>query len=114
MRRIPPVPIDRAVLERSERVLVTRADFRWTDLGTWGALATMFERRRPGSTQGMQVSINAARCVGFNPGGLTAFVGVADIVAVRAGNVVLVCGRDAVQDVRKAVAALRGRVRRHA
>ena len=115
MRRMPSIPIDRAVLERSESVLVTRAGFRWSDLGTWGALAAVLERRSTGhATAGEQITVDAVRCVGFNPGGLTAFVGVQDLVAVRADDVVLVCRRDAAHGVRKVVAALRGRLGRHA
>jgi mannose-1-phosphate guanylyltransferase len=115
MRRMPAMPIDRAVLERSSRVLVTRADFRWSDLGTWGALAEVLESLpiRISATGG-QVMQDARRCVGFNPGGLTAFVGVEDLVAVRAQDVVLVCRRDAAQGVRGVAEAMRGRLRRHA
>ena len=114
MRRMPSIPIDRAVLERSKRVLVTAADFRWSDLGTWAALAAVLERRSSRSMSGAQIAVDAARCVGFNPGGLTAFVGVEDIVAVRADDVVLVCGREAAHSVRHVVAGLRGRLGRHA
>lgn len=115
MRRMPATPIDRAVLERSRRVLVTRADFRWSDLGTWGALAEVLEGRPDrGSFTGVQVMRDARRCVGFNPGGVTAFVGVEDLMAVRARDVVLVCRRDASQGVRAVAQAMRGRLRRHA
>lgn len=114
MRRLPSVPIDRAVLERSKRVQVIRARFRWSDLGNWAALAALSVRSSPRSAIGAQVAVDAPWCAGFNPGGLTAFVGVEDVVAVRSGDVVLVCGRDAAQDVSKVVAVLRGRLGRHA
>jgi mannose-1-phosphate guanylyltransferase len=108
MRRMPSVPIDRAVLERSRKVLVAAAGFRWSDLGTWGALASVLETRPAAGRSGAQIAIEAARCVGFNPGGLTAFVGVEDVVAVRADDVVLVCGRASAHHVRQVVASLRG------
>ena len=115
MRRMPATPIDRAVLERSKKVLVTRAGFRWSDLGTWGTLAAILERRPVRrSAAGDRVLLGSRRCVGFNPGGLTAFVGVEGIVAVRSEDVVLVCRSDAAQDVRGVAAALRGRLRRYA
>ncbi len=36
----PSISIDYAVMERSKRALVARADFAWDDLGSWAALAT--------------------------------------------------------------------------
>lgn len=114
MRRMPAVPIDRAVLERSSRVFVIRAGFRWSDLGTWIALIDVLNSRPARrASLGDQVRLDAEGCVGFNPGGLTAFVGVSGLMAIRAGDVVLVCRRDGTHRVRDVVGSLHGRLWHH-
>ncbi|HET8945899.1 MAG TPA: sugar phosphate nucleotidyltransferase [Candidatus Polarisedimenticolia bacterium] len=113
LARVPAIPFDRAVLERAGDLMVVPAAFRWSDLGTWPAIADALGGLRP-EDEGRVLESGSARCAAFNPGGLTAFVEVQDLVLVREGNVVLVCRRDAPQAVRDIVAGLRGRLARHA
>lgn len=110
---VPALPFDRAVLERTRGLMVVPADFRWSDLGTWSAIAEALGDRG-GAGEGAVLRSRSERCVAVNPGGLTAFVGVQDLVMVREGDIVLVCRRDASQDVRAIVAGLRGSLARHA
>jgi mannose-1-phosphate guanylyltransferase len=107
LRRVPAAPIDRAVLERSRRILVTPADFRWSDLGNWAAVGDLLEAGPGGNAAvGRMLALGARRCVAINEGGLTVFVGTEDLVAVRDGDTVLVCGREAAQQVRAVGGAL--------
>jgi mannose-1-phosphate guanylyltransferase len=108
LRRTAAVPIDRAVLERSSAVLVMRAGFRWSDLGSWAAVHDHLPSDRQGNASlGALLALEASGCLGVNPSGLTVFVGVRDVVAVRSGDIMLVCRRQAAQDVRRAVGRLR-------
>jgi len=108
LRRVPSVPVDMAVLEHSRRVVVVRAKFGWSDVGTWDALARLVplggDRRAFGET----LVVDASGCQAINPEGLTVLVGVDDLVVVRSGSTVLVCHRAAAQGVRQAVRRLRG------
>lgn len=109
LRRVPRVSIDRAVLERSPDVVVLRAPFGWSDVGNWDAFGRLF-RGRPGVNAGIGriLARDARGCLGVNEGGLTVFVGLEGVVAVRSGDVVLVCRRSAAQQVREVVHGLRG------
>lgn len=111
---VPAIPFDRAVLERTRGLMVVPAHHRWSDLGTWSALAEAADMRGAAAGEGAVIARRSRGCVAFNPGGLTAFVGVRELVLVRDGNVVLVCRRDAAQRVREVVARLRGSLARHA
>ncbi len=114
LRRVSVTPIDRAVLERSADLRVTRGGFRWSDLGNWSALGALLAKDRRGNAGiGRVLSVGASRCLGVNPGGLCAFVGVRDLVVVRSGEVVLVCHSGSAQAVRQAVRGLRGPLRRY-
>jgi mannose-1-phosphate guanylyltransferase len=108
MVRIPDEPIDRAVLEKAGRVVVVRAGFEWSDLGDWNAVGRLLASQPWGrAARGRSLAIEARRCTAVNPGGTTVFVGVADLVAVRSGDALLVCRRDTVQRVRDIPGAVR-------
>lgn len=109
LRSVPRVPIDRAVLERSNNVLVLRAPFAWSDVGNWDALGALLPADAWGNSAiGRILALDSEQCLGVNENGLTVFVGVKDIVAVHSRGVLLVCHRDAAQRVREVVHDLRG------
>jgi len=108
MRNIPAEPIDRAVLERSRRLVVARARFNWSDLGNWNAVASLLGGQPWGRTAcGETLALESRRCRAINPGGRTVFIGVDDLVVVRSGETLLVCHRNAVQQVRRIPATMR-------
>jgi len=110
LRRVEALPIDRAVLERSRDLLVMRADFGWSDLGNWDALGAILDKNGEGNaSMGELLTLDARRCLAVNEAGLTVFVGIHDVFAVRSGNVLLVSGRSSAQRVREVVARLGGR-----
>jgi len=114
LQRVPMLPVDRAVLERTRNALVLAARFRWSDVGTWEAIGKLLARdRRGNSSIGRLLAVGSSGCLGINPRGLTAFVGVRDVVAVRSGDLVLVCHTSAVQDVRRVVRRLSRGLRRY-
>lgn len=104
LRRAPAVPIDRAVLERSDRILMATGTFDWSDLGTW---ASVFVRLRGGGSRnvgiGQRLSLGSSGCLVVNEDGLTVLVGVRDLIAVRSGDVMLICRRTETQRVREVV-----------
>jgi mannose-1-phosphate guanylyltransferase len=114
MRRLPSAPIDRAILERSRRVVALRADFRWSDVGSWDAIwGSLGHDAGRNSGRGARVVLGARGCLAMNPGGLTVLAGVRDLIVVRDRDVVLVCARREAQSVREAVGHLNGRLARY-
>lgn len=115
MRRIPSAPIDRAVLERTRHLVVARAAFSWSDLGNWTSVIDAW-RRDPGAARrrGESLRVGARACEAVNPGGLTVFLGVENLLVVRDGSDLLVCRADRPQDVRDIPARLAGRRALHA
>ena len=115
MDRIPAAPIDRAVLERSADLVVARADFRWSDLGNWSSVLEAIGRGAGTERRlGGRLLVGARSCEAVNPGGLTVFLGVRDLLVVRDGVDILVCRRDRPQEVRRVPALLAGGWARHA
>lgn len=100
---------DHAVLERSSRISAVRGRFRWTDLGSWGALAAQFPQQ-PGAHAGgggPVVSLDSRDNFVWNATDKTlAVVGLEGIVVVNTGDALLVCPQEKAQEVRRVVAEL--------
>jgi mannose-1-phosphate guanylyltransferase len=107
---LPSVSVDVAVLEKSARVRVVPVDFRWSDVGSWSALADVLESDAEGNRSGGGVRLlaeEASGCIAWGrTGELTVLFGVRDLVVVRAGKATLVCPRGRAEEVRRIVARL--------
>ncbi|MCE2392284.1 MAG: mannose-1-phosphate guanylyltransferase [Proteobacteria bacterium] len=111
-RRVKPISFDYAVLERSERVRAVRGRFRWSDLGSWDALAEHLPLRegnrfRPGQRV---LGIEARRnLVWAERDKRVVLLGVDDLVVVETPDALMVASADRAQDVRRVVAELERR-----
>jgi mannose-1-phosphate guanylyltransferase len=101
-----PVSIDCAVLEKHATAFVTRATFRWSDLGNWLSWGEKVESDAHGNQVRGKVLIHDSRdCVLYSEDGLLALLGVEDLIVVRLGDVTLVCSRERAQEIRDLVDA---------
>lgn len=106
---VPVSVIDRAVMERSERVGVVRATFSWDDVGSWEALG----RTRDGDDEG-NVILGAGRLVDARhnivfseeDGGSVVVFGADDLIVVRTGDTTMVLPRDRAADLKTLLARL--------
>jgi len=107
-RSLPALSVDHAVLEKSRRVAVVPARFGWADLGAWSSIGALFPPDRAGNAGwGKRVAIEARGNLAFHPKGLTAFLGVSDLLVACVGDVVLVCPRSQSGRIRELVRLLR-------
>lgn len=100
--RLPAVSVDHGILERADNVAVVAAGFDWNDVGSWDALGEVLESDAEGNTgSGEMELIDAKGNILFNPGGITAVVGIENIIVAVDGGRVLVCRRGESQRVRE-------------
>jgi mannose-1-phosphate guanylyltransferase len=109
----PSVSIDHGVMEKSDRIVVIPADFGWSDVGSFAALSEVRVPDAQGNVSEGEALILDGRnnVVLAHQGRPLAVVGLDDVIAVDAGDAILVCRRDRAQDVRKAVDELKRRGR---
>lgn len=106
---VPVSVIDRAVMERSERVATVAATFRWDDVGSWEALS----RTRPSDADG-NVGVGDARLVDasgnviFAEEGSVVLFGAENLVVVRTADTTLVMPRERAADLKTLLARLEG------
>jgi mannose-1-phosphate guanylyltransferase len=107
-RLAPASSIDYALMEKADGVLVADGDFGWSDVGAWSALAGIWPRDGAGNAvRGEALALDARNCLVWNPGRLTALVGVRDLIVVEAGDALLICDAGHDQKVKDVVEALK-------
>jgi mannose-1-phosphate guanylyltransferase len=102
------VPIDIAVLERTDRAVVIPSDLGRSDIGDWAAVADLLPADEAGNTTtAPHIGIDTHNTLIYGSERLIVTIGLDDMIVVDAGDVVLVCPRDRVQDVKKLVDEVR-------
>jgi mannose-1-phosphate guanylyltransferase len=99
---LPRISVDYAILEKARTVVTLVAEFDWDDVGTWTALLKHLPRDGSGNAvRGPVVAADASGNIAVSNGRLIALCGVNDLVVVETADAVLVCHRDAVQELKK-------------
>ena len=122
-RRAPSVPIDVAVLERSQRVCTVPVDFAWSDVGTWSSLGQelgLGSRQKSGPAGSSSLDESGNCVIGGDvlalesSGNLVwadermiALLGVDDLTVIETDDVILITKVERSSDVRMIVAELK-------
>jgi len=100
----PSISIDYAVMEEVRGCAVVAGDFGWSDIGSWKAIAELYEADEMGNQiRGKAILIETENCFVQSEERLVAVVGVRDLVIVDTGDAVLVAHRDRSQEVKQVV-----------
>jgi mannose-1-phosphate guanylyltransferase/mannose-6-phosphate isomerase len=103
----PADSIDYAVMEQTRRAAVVPVAMGWSDVGSWDALWDLSDKDASGNAiQGNVVAEDTRNCYLRSEAGLVAAIGVADLVVVATGDVVMVAPRERTQEVKQLVARL--------
>jgi mannose-1-phosphate guanylyltransferase len=105
--RMPSISVDYAILEKADNVIVAPADLSWSDVGSWDALFEVLPAAQSGNVEkGRVVQIDSSGNLLFNPGGVTAAIGIEDLIVVVKDGTVLVCKKGESQKVRDLIEKL--------
>ena len=98
---LPKISVDYAVLEKAASVATVVADFDWDDAGAWTVLPKHLAADGSGNvSRGPVVSVGTSGTIAVSNGRVIALCGVRDLVVVETPDALLVCHRDAVQDIK--------------
>lgn len=98
----PKVSLDYAIMEKAGAVETVIADFDWDDVGLWTALPKHLPPDPSGNTiRGPVATVAATNNIAVSNGRMIALCGVKDLVVVETGDAILVCHRDAVQNIKQ-------------
>jgi mannose-1-phosphate guanylyltransferase len=106
--QIPSISIDYALMEKVRPVWMCRGDFGWSDVGAWSSLADIWGKDSRGNAlRGESLVLDSEDCLLFNPGKMTALVGLKDLLIVDTDDALLICRRDLDQKVKEIVEFLK-------
>jgi mannose-1-phosphate guanylyltransferase len=89
------ISVDQAVLERSDRVAVMPATFRWDDVGTWDAVGRTRTNDAGGNVAvGTVEMVETTNTIAWSEQGAIVTFGVDDLVIVRTADLTFVAHRD--------------------
>ena len=104
---LPKISVDYAILEKAREVIAVRAGFDWDDVGSWLALPTHLGcDDAKNCMSGQVVAVDSRHNIAFSSGRSVVLCGVNDLVVVETPDAILVCKRDAVENIKKIPALL--------
>ena len=105
---VPALPFDSAVVEKAKKRAVIPASVQWSDLGSWEALYQILSEKNQTDNVvvGTHQGIDSENSLIIGQNKLIATVGIKDAVIIETDEVILVCQRNSVQDVKKLVEKL--------
>ena len=100
--------IDYAVMEKTENAVVVPMDAQWSDVGSWSSLWDVSDKDEQGNAvHGDVISAQTQNSYIYSDGRLVSTLGVDNLVVVETKDAVLVADKDAIQDVKSIVQALK-------
>lgn len=106
--KMPSVSVDYGVLEHASRLFTIPGSFGWDDVGSWPALQRVAKTDTNGNYRnGDVLTIGTKNCIFAGSDKLIAAIGLEDIIVVDTADALLVCAKDAAQDVKKVTEMLR-------
>jgi len=91
--QIPAISVDYAVMEKSDKIKVVKADFQWSDMGSFEAVYDYLKE------QGQPVDENGNMQIGTKK--FTAFAGLQNCILVETEDANLVLAKESSQDVKQ-------------
>ncbi|MCX7762119.1 MAG: sugar phosphate nucleotidyltransferase [Candidatus Kryptonium sp.] len=105
--RMKSISIDYGVMEKTNRAYVIKANFEWSDVGSWEEVYNLAPKDKDGnyisSNPENVVLIDVKNSLIEGNKTLIAMIGVEDLIVVSSEDAILICKRDRAQDVRNIV-----------
>ncbi len=98
---LPKISVDYAIMEKAERVTVVEARFDWDDMGSWTALPAHLPMDDNGNTvRGLTATHDSHGNIAIATKRLIALCGVRDLIVIETDDAILVCHRDAAEQIK--------------
>ena len=99
--KLPKISVDFAIMEKASDVAALVAEYDWDDVGSWTALPDHLGKDADDNTLvGPVVTLDAGRNIVVAKKRTVALCGVSDLVVVETDDAILVCHRNAAQQIK--------------
>lgn len=102
--QLKKVSIDYGIMEKSNKVYLTKGSFSWSDVGSWEEVYQLSEKNNDGNSLiGEVYSDMVVDSYVYSPSKFTAVIGVENLIVINTDEALLICRRDNSQEVKKVV-----------
>lgn len=102
--RLKNISIDYGIMEKSNKVYLTKGNFSWSDVGSWEEVYQLSSKNQNGNAEiGDVYTENTFGSYIFSPQKFTALIGVENLIVINTHDALLICNRDNVQNVKNIV-----------
>lgn len=103
------VQIDTAISEKVPNLVVIPGDFGWSDVGDWKVVYDTLTKNDLGNVvlSDNSIQVGTKNCLIEGNGRLIATVGLENIIIIDSDDAILICNKNATQDVKKIVEKLK-------
>jgi len=102
------ISIDYGIMEKSQKVFLTKGDFSWSDVGSWEEVYQLSEKSEDGNAIiGKVFTDMTSESYIYSPDKFTAVIGVENFIVINTDDALLICRRDKAQDVKKIIEHLK-------
>lgn len=99
--KLPKISVDYAIMEKAGQVTGVEARFDWDDVGSWTALPAHLPIDAKGNTlQGAVATHDSHNNIAISKKRVIALCGVSDLIVVETEDAILVCHRDAAEQIK--------------
>lgn len=110
----PDIPIDTAVMEKTEKMTVIPADLGWSDVGSWDAIDEVIEQSKRSSegnySEGLFVGIDThSSTILGDEKKLIATIGLDNVIVVNSDDAILITTKGRSEEVKKIIEELKAR-----
>jgi len=98
---LPKISVDFAIMEKASSVAAMIAEYDWDDVGSWTALPNhLGQDQQENTLKGDVILLDSKRNIVVGNKRMVALCGVSDLVVVETDDAILVCHKDAVQQIK--------------
>ncbi len=112
---IPNISIDYEIIEKSDKVITTPLDIKWSDVGSWDSLAEILEKDDFGNVKvGDTLTFDTKNSFIIGDKRVIATIGLEDIIVVETDDAILIAKKGETQKVKNIVEHLSKKGRKEA
>ena len=98
------ISIDYGIMEKSQKVFLTKGDFAWSDVGSWEEVYQLSDKLEDGNAVVGNIYLDmTTESYIYSPDKFTAVIGAENLIVINTKDALLICRRDKAQDVKKVI-----------
>lgn len=102
--KVPSVPIDVAVMEKTRKAVTVPVDFGWNDVGSWKSMWDMADKDKNNNVGSENtLLIDTRNSLVRSKERLVVTLGVEDLIVVDTGDVVMISNFENINDIKKVI-----------